>query len=169
MSHSSPSPGWTDARVDILTRLWRSGLCASQIARSLGGVTRNAVIGKAHRLGLSGRATPRPARPVRATRAPARLPRSRIRAEMPRSAGATRMAELEISEVGAISDLAALAADACRWPIGDPRAANFGFCGSAANGAGPYCETHSRRAHRPQTEPLDRDPFLRRLLAGSAR
>ena len=49
--------GWTDERVELLKKLWAEGLSASQIAGRLGGVTRNAVIGKVHRLGLSGRAT----------------------------------------------------------------------------------------------------------------
>ena len=49
---------WTDERVDQLKSLWTEGLSASQIARALGGVTRNAVIGKVHRLGLAGRAAP---------------------------------------------------------------------------------------------------------------
>jgi len=59
---------WTDERVELLKKLWADGLSASQIAGRLGGVTRNAVIGKVHRLGLSGRATssrsssPRPRR-----------------------------------------------------------------------------------------------------------
>jgi GcrA cell cycle regulator len=59
---------WNDERVELLTKLWAEGLSASQIAGRLGGVTRNAVIGKVHRLGLSGRATssrsssPRPRR-----------------------------------------------------------------------------------------------------------
>ena len=49
--------GWTDERVETLKKLWTEGLSASQIAKQLGGVTRNAVIGKVHRLGLAGRAT----------------------------------------------------------------------------------------------------------------
>ena len=49
---------WTDERVDLLKKLWADGLSASQIAGELGNVTRNAVIGKVHRLGLSGRAKP---------------------------------------------------------------------------------------------------------------
>src|SRR5881394_175256 len=77
--------GWTDERVELLKKLWQDGLSASQIAKQLGGVTRNAVIGKVHRLGLSGRATPskparttfkapRPARPISAApSAPRRL------------------------------------------------------------------------------------------------
>src|SRR4051795_8062340 len=47
---------WTDDRVELLKKLWGDGLSASQIAGELGGITRNAVIGKVHRLGLSGRA-----------------------------------------------------------------------------------------------------------------
>src|ERR1700761_1799863 len=57
--------GWTEERVELLKKLWLDGLSASQIAKQLGGVTRNAVIGKVHRLGLSGRAAPsQPSRPV---------------------------------------------------------------------------------------------------------
>ena len=59
---------WTDERIDRLTKMWEGGATASQIADELGGVSRNAVIGKVHRLGLSGRAAPsQPARTVAAT------------------------------------------------------------------------------------------------------
>src|SRR6478735_8196976 len=65
--------GWTDERVELLKKLWQDGLSASQIAKQLGGVTRNAVIGKVHRLGLSGRAAPsKPARPAFRPPRPAR-------------------------------------------------------------------------------------------------
>src|SRR4249920_3085398 len=59
---------WTDESVELLKKLWADGLSASQIASQLGGVTRNAVIGKVHRLNLSGRAKPAssPARPRKA-------------------------------------------------------------------------------------------------------
>ena len=93
--------GWTDERVELLKKLWLDGLSASQIAKQLGGVTRNAVIGKVHRLGLSGRAAPsqpsrptfkapRPPRPIvdaarrGQRRAPSRAPtRARRRAPRP--------------------------------------------------------------------------------------
>ena len=60
---------WTDERVELLRKLWSEGLSASQIAAQLGGVSRNAVIGKVHRLKLSsrGRATPAPTRQKKAT------------------------------------------------------------------------------------------------------
>src|SRR3569833_4387386 len=82
--------GWTDERVTLLKKLWLEGLSASQIAKQLGGVTRNAVIGKVHRLGLSGRAAPsQPSRPVFR---PAR-PRPAVAAQpAPRRAPAVRPA-----------------------------------------------------------------------------
>ena len=66
--------GWTDERVELLKKLWLEGHSASQIAKQLGGVTRNAVIGKVHRLGLSGRAAPsQPSRQVLRTPRPPRV------------------------------------------------------------------------------------------------
>ncbi len=75
---------WTDERVETLKKLWADGHSASQIAAELGGITRNAVIGKVHRLGLSGRAkspssaAPRPRKP-RAASQMLRLSRSSMR------------------------------------------------------------------------------------------
>src|SRR5262247_872403 len=75
---------WTDERVELLKKLWSDGLSASQIAAELGGITRNAVIGKVHRLGLSGRAkspsaaVPRPRKP-RTHSHVMRVPRPAIR------------------------------------------------------------------------------------------
>ena len=57
---------WTDDRVETLKTMWGEGKSASQIAKELGGVTRNAVIGKVHRLGLSNRTSPAPATPAKA-------------------------------------------------------------------------------------------------------
>lgn len=62
---------WTDERVELLKRMWAEGQSASQIAKELGGVTRNAVIGKVHRLGLSNRVGDAPAREEEAEAAPA--------------------------------------------------------------------------------------------------
>jgi GcrA cell cycle regulator len=170
MSSPSSHPGWTEPRVERLTTLWRSGLSAAQIARTLGGVTRNAVIGKLHRLGLAGRATPQSPRPIRAARAPVRPTRARQRSQRPlpiRVHEANAPLQEVVDSVGAL-DLATLSAHACRWPIGDPRATGFGFCGDRAN-AGPYCEAHRRRAYRPAAESLERDPAFCRLLAGADR
>jgi GcrA cell cycle regulator len=69
---------WTDERVETLKKMWTEGQSASQIAKELGGVTRNAVIGKVHRLGLSNRAggAPEPAKAKTAEPAPKAEPRA---------------------------------------------------------------------------------------------
>jgi GcrA cell cycle regulator len=150
---------WTDERVELLKKLWSDGLSASQIAAELGGITRNAVIGKVHRLGLSGRAkststgVPRP----RKARAPAllRIGRAAIR-------GNTALAhvyELEeeaepelidnIIPIGQRRTILELNEQTCRWPVGDPGSSDFFFCGGNTVGGLPYCAHHSRVAYQP--------------------
>lgn len=75
---------WTDERIDTLKRMWDSGMTATQIAEELGGVSRNAVIGKAHRLGLQSR--PSPVKANEAKAAPAAAPEPRPAAPEPRAA-----------------------------------------------------------------------------------
>src|SRR5687768_10570325 len=127
---------WTDERVELLKKLWADGRSASQIAGELGGITRNAVIGKVHRLGLSGRAkSPSSAaqRP-RKTRAPAHV----LRAARPAMRGNTALAfaydvgvEFEpepienVIPIGQRRTILELSEETCRWPIGDPGAADF--------------------------------------------
>ena len=149
--------GWTEDRVGALKKLWLEGQSASQIAKQLGGgVTRNAVIGKVHRLGLSGRAAPsqparttfRPARP-RPTQAPS-APR-RIEAQAPRPAApsvpAPRPAVLDLPGTATVLTLGN---HMCKWPIGDPSTDGFTFCGRRMGDDGPYCVEHARVAYQPQ-------------------
>jgi GcrA cell cycle regulator len=144
--------GWTDERVEMLKKLWLDGLSASQIAKQLGGVTRNAVIGKVHRLGLSGRATPsqpqrpvfkapRPARPA-ATATPRRVPAEAAPMPVPRPPA------FYAEEPGSATVLT-LGAHMCKWPIGDPSTDGFTFCGRRSS-EGPYCGEHARVAYQPQ-------------------
>ncbi len=86
---------WTNERVELLKKLWGDGLSASQIAGELGGVTRNAVIGKVHRLGLSGRAkstssSAKPRRPRTAAPATGAAPKKPTTSH-PQSIGATAL------------------------------------------------------------------------------
>jgi GcrA cell cycle regulator len=142
--------GWTEERVALLKKLWLEGLSASQIAKQLGGVTRNAVIGKVHRLGLSGRATPsqpsRPAfktpRPPRPASSPSLAPR-RIAPQMPEP-----QPVYYVEEPGSATVLT-LGAHMCKWPIGDPASDSFTFCGRRI-GEGSYCQEHARVAYQPQ-------------------
>lgn len=146
--------GWTDERVEMLKKLWQDGLSASQIAKQLGGATRNAVIGKVHRLGLSGRATPsRPSRP--AFKAPVRkrepLPVRRIVAPVRTS---EELLQPEppvryVEEAPGSATVLTLGAHMCKWPIGDPEADGFTFCGRRAHDNGPYCLEHAKVAYQP--------------------
>lgn len=145
--------GWTDERVELLKKLWQDGLSASQIAKQLGGVTRNAVIGKVHRLGLSGRATPsKPARP--AFKAPRPAPRAAAPAAPRRIAQPLAVARPApepvryIDESPGTATVLTLGAHMCKWPIGDPSSEDFTFCGRRASDS-PYCMEHQRVAYQP--------------------
>jgi GcrA cell cycle regulator len=144
--------GWTDERVETLKKLWLDGLSASQIAKQLGGVTRNAVIGKVHRLGLSGRAAPsHPSRPSFKTPRPPRpmsLSTPRARSLEPRAhpAPAPRVPFVELPGTATVLTLGA---HMCKWPIGDPSSDDFTFCGRRAVDEGPYCADHARVAYAP--------------------
>jgi len=171
---------WTDERVELLKKLWSEGLSASQIAAQLGGVSRNAVIGKVHRLKLSarGRATAAPARRKKAATAAAASGAAaaagvrKQRAATPRpvatSIGATAL-KMQFEEEAVahqylrpIQDvvvpisrnlkLIELTERTCKWPNGDPLAEDFSFCGSDIGDAGPYCNYHSRLAYQPAWE-----------------
>ncbi|MFN5997804.1 MAG: GcrA family cell cycle regulator [Paracoccaceae bacterium] len=92
---------WTDERVETLKRMWNEGQSASQIAKELGGVTRNAVIGKVHRLGLSNRvggghdeeeAAPAPAAAAKPEPAPRPDPAPRVEASRPAAPAAAASA-----------------------------------------------------------------------------
>lgn len=145
--------GWTDERVELLKKLWQDGLSASQIAKQLGGVTRNAVIGKVHRLGLSGRAAPskpqrtvfkapRPARPVAAS------PSAPRRIAEPVAATPAPAPVRYVDEKPGTATVLTLGAHMCKWPIGDPSSDSFTFCGRRQD-EGPYCVEHARIAYQP--------------------
>jgi GcrA cell cycle regulator len=145
--------GWTDERVETLKKLWLDGLSASQIAKQLGGVTRNAVIGKVHRLGLSGRAAPsHPSRPAFKTPRPPRpvtLAHPRPRALEPKAAHAAQPRPAPLPDLPGTATVLTLGAHMCRWPIGDPSSQDFSFCGRRAGEEGPYCVDHARLAYAP--------------------
>ncbi len=143
--------GWTDERVETLKKLWLDGLSASQVAKSLGGgVTRNAVIGKVHRLGLSGRAAPsQPLRPVLKTPRPARPAPVAAPVRRVETTAAAPSPQFACEEVGSATVLT-LGAHMCKWPIGDPSSDGFSFCGRRMGVDGPYCIEHARLAYQPQ-------------------
>jgi GcrA cell cycle regulator len=154
---------WTDERVELLKKLWSDGLSASQIAAELGGITRNAVIGKVHRLGLSGRAksanagTPRP-RKARTTTHMLRIGRAAIRGNTAMAHAYEIEAEPEpqlidnIIPIGQRRTLLELNEHTCHWPVGDPGGGEFFFCGGNSLPGLPYCAHHSRIAYQPASD-----------------
>jgi len=156
---------WTDDRVELLKKLWSDGLSASQIAAELGGISRNSVIGKVHRLGLSGRAkspsasAPRQRKP-RATGQMMRIARPGVR-------GNTALAPMHSYEIdiepepelieniipmGQRCSILELTDSKCHWPIGDPSSSEFFFCGGNTIETLPYCGYHSRIAYQPAAD-----------------
>lgn len=133
---------WTDERVSTLRELWGNGKSASEIAKILGGgISRNAVIGKAHRLNLSGRPSPIKRKPSgvseRPRPTPVMAPKPKIVAPepepVPPAGGAT---------------ILSLTERMCRWPIGDPRTPQFRFCGCAVAPGETYCAKHAAVAYQ---------------------
>ena len=176
---------WTDDRVETLKRMWGEGDSASTIAKALGGVTRNAVIGKVHRLGLSNRATagaepaaaevataapePKaPPRPIPATHSaePVATPmRGRIipaGQPLPPQPSANEISPEALASVREVEkgsarlDLMSLTERTCKWPIGDPATEDFWFCGLPSQPGKPYCEAHVGVAFQPMSSRRDR-------------
>lgn len=135
---------WTDDRIEKLKALWDAGQSASQIAKELGeGVTRNAVIGKAHRLGLKSRPSPVKSDKVKA-KAPARRP-----------------AKKDTKQLISLLDLTDRM---CKWPIGHPGDPDFHFCGKPAEPGMPYCAAHCAEAYQAQPPRRDRRPQQPRTI-----
>lgn len=175
------SVSWTDERVELLKKLWGDGLSASQIAAQLGGVSRNAVIGKVHRLKLSGRAksvSSGAPKVKRSTTTRSSSPQrgnyggggggSRTMTTVTHAVGATVMK----SEVGALAyadldrrpiedvvvpisknlTLVELNENTCKWPQGDPLSEDFHFCGHQSEENSPYCKYHAKLAFQPTSD-----------------
>jgi len=140
---------WSEERTATLKKLWLEGLSASQVARHLGGVSRSAVIGKVHRLGITVRETPVRQR-ITTARAPTRI-QARQRPTRETTAAphvAPRFERIE-EDLLPTSGILGLGAHSCRWPIGHPENDDFGFCGRPkTNARGSYCEQHSQGAFR---------------------
>ncbi len=135
---------WTDERIDILKKLWTEGLSASQISKELGeGVTRNAVIGKAHRLGLEKRPSPVKSDKEKKVAAPKVVAMTPKKA--PKRSESKHVTLLELGE------------RMCKWPHGHPGEDNFHFCGKPSQPGMPYCGAHCQEAYQAQPPRRDRN------------
>jgi GcrA cell cycle regulator len=153
--------GWTDERVERLKKLWADGLSGAQIAKELGGTTRNGVIGKVHRLGLADRLAPSsPGKPPAkaAPRQPRSIPSPRTAAPKLKVIHGAVFEEAEprpareqvakVEEGPGLATLLTLESRMCKWPIGDPSTDAFTFCGRRKE-EGSYCVEHARIAFQP--------------------
>ena len=116
--------GWTEERLATLKLLWNEGLSISQIGQRLG-VTRNAVAGKAHRLGL-----PKRQSPISVSGAP-----SRNKSKKNEEDGSDLPLRLALRKIS-------WSRSKCVWPSGDPKTTNFSFCGEPIEPGKPYCYDH---------------------------
>lgn len=144
---------WTDDRVSILKKLWGDGHTAAEIAKKLGGVTRNAVIGKAHRLKLSNRVSPIQQNKKPANKNTQRKVVEKVKVVPTVSALKATPAVAKAAPVssGKLYSLLELKPRMCRWPSGDPREEDFGFCGETSISGIPYCEEHAKIAYQAAT------------------
>jgi len=163
---------WTDERIQELTRLWQQGLSASEIGKRLG-VSKNSIVGKAHRLNLPSRPSPirhgeeadgaagaEAAEPQgRAARKPSGKANGRSGSKNGQANGTGNgkaNGSAKRKGTGTTGDNPASVRaqvearggrSGCLWPIGDPNDPDFHFCGAAAAPGKPYCPEHAARAY----------------------
>ena len=181
---------WTAEAVEDLKKLALAGKSASHIAAELGVGSRNAVIGKASRIGIKlsggGRRAISGAAPASAGRsqwASARYARPNaddqgaravVARTLPPVAGrgaAWTLGDVEIGEMRRLR-FEEIRESACRWPLGDPRSGDFAYCGLEPVEGQSYCAGHCRMAYRPPQARARRRPDEQsgaRLLAGTWR
>ena len=157
---------WTDQKIQMLKDMWGQH-SASEIADHIGGLTRNAVIGKAHRLKLSvqkdasGTAMPRANSGVAGIKSSRKRVMLRPLPTVPAPTATTSMRTLPTTKdifrslegIGGVTRSEGIAVTRagerhCRWPVGDPRSPDFRFCGCMANEGLPYCVDHARVAYQ---------------------
>ncbi|WP_426954710.1 GcrA family cell cycle regulator [Muricoccus radiodurans] len=142
---------WSTEAIDTLRALWAEGHSTAEIGRRMG-ISKNAVVGKAHRLHLSARpspiqreraeaatgtAGPRPAPRVAAAPAPRIAPAPAVVAAPPPPA----------PRAPVVRPFQRVMARSCCWPIGEPGATDFRFCTAEAAGGKPYCAEHASIAY----------------------
>lgn len=133
---------WTPDRVERMNDLWANGFSASQIARYLGSTTRNAVISKLHRLGSKNREPRGSKKPQRRTHVVVKPIYAIAKDQNPQE-----FLPL-VLEDGSNVTLLTLANGMCKFPIGDPQAKDFHYCGHPANGR-VYCAAHEKVCFQP--------------------
>ena len=140
--------GWTEDKVEKLKELWGKGNTASQIAEIIGGISRNAVIGKAHRLNLSAKIKTRTATSNKSFENSLS-----VKNDSSKKGRKSRFKSLIIEkdfEPENPKQLEELDENSCKWPIGHPDENNFYFCGRSSLKDFSYCKLHLLYAYQPK-------------------
>ena len=170
---------WNETACELLSKLWKDGVAANEIASRIGGaINKMAVIGKARRLALGPHPFPQAWRGTKEAQA-AKARKRRPKPALPRGSGKKQStltgmpmwtrgkwtadeeatSTPEVIQVDKLTVFAAIAGegvrfedvtfDHCRWPLGDPREDEFRFCGEVQARERPYCAAHCRIAYQP--------------------
>ena len=139
---------WTDEKVAKLKELWGKGNTASQIAGIIGGISRNAVIGKAHRLNLSAKIKTRTAASNESF--DNSLGDKNIKSRKGRRSKFKSLIIEQNFEPENPKNLEELDDNSCKWPIGHPDEENFYFCGRTSLKDFSYCKLHLLYAYQPK-------------------
>ena len=139
---------WTEDRVKKLRELWGKGNTASQIAEIIGGISRNAVIGKAHRLNLSAKIKTRPTTKNENFKTHNEKNQSKYR-QSRRSRFKSLLIDKDFEPENP-KQLEELDENSCKWPIGHPNEKDFYFCGRTSLKDFSYCKLHLLYAFQPK-------------------
>ena len=139
---------WTEEKVESLKKLWGSGKTASQIAEIIGGISRNAVIGKAHRLNLSAKIKTRTA--TSNQNFESSLDERNIKSRKARKSKFKSLIIEKDFEPENPKQLEELDENSCKWPIGHPDEKSFYFCGRSSLKDFSYCKLHLLYAYQPK-------------------
>ena len=145
---------WTVEKVEKLKELWGKGNTASQIAEIIGGVSRNAVIGKAHRLNLSAKIKTRSS----STNDNGYLNKNDLKDNSDKKIKRSKFKSLIIEkdfEPENPKQLEELDENSCKWPIGHPNESSFYFCGRSSLKDFSYCKLHLLYAYQPKGKKED--------------
>tara|TARA_B100000609_G_C17112756_1_gene380614 strand:- start:428 stop:922 length:495 start_codon:yes stop_codon:yes gene_type:complete len=144
---------WTEEKVNKLKELWGKGNTASQIAEIIGGITRNAVIGKAHRLNLSAKIKTRTATSNETYDASTEHKNNKIKRGR-KSKFKSLIIEKDFEPENP-KQLEELDENSCKWPVGHPNEQNFYFCGRTSLKDFSYCKLHLLYAYQPKGKKED--------------
>ena len=139
---------WTEEKIAKLKELWGKGNTASQIAEILGGVTRNAVIGKAHRLNLSAKIKTRAA--ISNQNYENSLEEKNVKTRKVHRGKFKSLIIEKDFEPENPKQLEELDENSCKWPVGHPNEKNFYFCGRSSLKDFSYCKLHLLYAYQPK-------------------